>query len=423
LSLRLGPKALSEWRRHWPVVLASALGVGLMSAPSYSTGVFIAPLEKAFGWSRAAIASGVMFNAVAAVVLGPFAGYAVDRIGPRWIAITGSALVCAAFVALSTVNASLWSWWGVWAAMALAAVLIKPMVWTAAVSSLFAASRGLALAATLCGTALASTVNPILCAWLIRHYGWRAAYLGLAIFYAVLVLPALLLFFRSALDRGGRRSRDAAAPARADLPGVTARQGLTSWRFHRLIIAACAMVLVGANSTINFVPIMMSFGHPQATAAGVAGLAGISTIVGRLIGGYMLDRINGNIVAGLSVAMPIGSSLLFLLFPGSVPAAVGAALFVGLSLGAELDCVAYLTTRHFGLKSFGVLFGTVGGALALATGLGPLIINRVYDVYGSYTPALIGFIPICLLGSTLFFTLGRYPDFGESAAKVEPEAA
>jgi MFS family permease len=152
----------------------------------------------------------------------------------------------------------------------------------------------------------------------------------------------------------------------------------------------------------------------------VAGLAGISTIVGRLIGGYFLDRINGNAVAGVSVAMPIGSSLLFLLFPHSVPAAAAAALLVGLSLGAELDCVAYLTTRHFGLKSFGVLFGTVGGALALATGLGPLIINRIYDVYGSYVPALIGFIPICILGSALFFTLGRYPDFGETAQRDEP---
>jgi hypothetical protein len=63
----------------------------------------------------------------------------------------------------------------------------------------------------------------------------------------------------------------------------------------------------------------------------------------------------------------------------------------------------------------------VGGALGLATGLGPLIVNRIYDVTKSYEPALWGFIPICLLGAGLFSTLGKYPDFGE--AEVGPGQA
>jgi nitrate/nitrite transporter NarK len=83
--------------------------------------------------------------------------------------------------------------------------------------------------------------------------------------------------------------------------------------------------------------------------------------------------------------------------------------------------VAYLTTRHFGMRSFGVLFGTVGGALGLATGLGPLIVSRIYDVTKSYEPALWGFIPICLLGAVLFWTLGKYPDF--AVAEVNPGQA
>jgi predicted MFS family arabinose efflux permease len=386
----------------------------LMSAPPYSIGVFIAPLESTFGWSRAAISSGIMFNAVAAVILGPFAGLAVDRLGPRRIALVGSAAVCTAFAVLSTVGPSIWSWWAIWAGMALAAVLIKPMVWTSAVSSLFTESRGLALAATLCGTAIASTVTPVLCTYLIRDFGWRVAYLGMAGFYAVLVIPALLLFFTSAIDRRRTAAARGAEPEPVQITGVSVREGLTSFRFIRLVIAASTMVLVAANTMINFVPIMMSFGHAQVTAAGVTSLAGISTVIGRLAGGYLLDRINGNIIAGVSVAMPIASCLLLLAFPGSIAAAGGAALILGLSLGAELDAVAYLTTRHFGMRSFGVLFGTVGGALGLATGLGPLIVSRIYDVTKSYEPALWGFIPICLLGAGLFWTLGKYPDFGEA---------
>jgi len=413
--MKLGPDAIAEWRRNWKVVVAAALGVGLMSVPSYSIGVFIGPLEAEFGWKRAAIASVLMFNAVAAVVLGAFVGLAVDRTGPRRIALVGSICVCTAFALMSLTTASLWSWFAIWVFMALTGVLIKPLVWTAAVSSLFASSRGLALAATLCGTSLASTVTPILCSYLIGKFGWRTAYLGLAGFLAVLVLPALFFLFTSALDQHRTRAAQGGpAEEKAVLKGVGVREGLLSWRFLRLNIAAATMVLVGANSTINFVPIMKSFGHAQMTAAGVAGLAGLSTIVGRMIGGYLLDRINGNVVAGCSVAMPIVSSLLLLLFPGSVEACAAAALILGLGLGAELDAVAYLTTRHFGMRSFGVLFGVVGGTLGMATGVGPTLLNHIYDVTGSYAPALWGFIPLCVLGSTLFFTLGKYRDFGET---------
>ena len=148
-----------------------------------------------------------------------------------------------------------------------------------------------------------------------------------------------------------------------------------------------------------------------ATAAVIAGLSGITMVVGRIGGGFLLDRVNGNIVAALSTAFPVMASLLLLSMPGSVPAAVAAAAIVGLSLGAELDAVAYLTTRHFGLRSFGVLFGTIGGLQALATGSGPLLVNYVYDVTRSYNPALMLFIPICGLGAVLFLSLGRYPRF------------
>ena len=161
----------------------------------------------------------------------------------------------------------------------------------------------------------------------------------------------------------------------------------------------------------NFIPIFSASGIPRAQAAGIAGLIGISTVVGRLIGGYLLDRINGGIVGGVSLLAPAISAMLVLANPGSVTMASAAVLILGLSLGAELDCVAYLTTRHFGLKNFGTIFGVISGILALATGLGPFFVNLAYDMTGSYTIALEAYVPLALLASALFFSLGRYPQF------------
>jgi cyanate permease len=47
----------------------------------------------------------------------------------------------------------------------------------------------------------------------------------------------------------------------------------------------------------------------------------------------------------------------------------------------------------------------------LATGLGPFFVSLVYDNTRSYDLALIAYIPLALLASALFFSLGRYPTF------------
>lgn len=111
------------------------------------------------------------------------------------------------------------------------------------------------------------------------------------------------------------------------------------------------------------------------------------------------------------MALPVVPALLLLAYPGDVTIAAVAVLVLGLSLGIELDAVAYLSTRHFGMRNFGVLFGTISGLLALATGLGPFFVSLVYDNTRSYDLALIAYIPLALLASALFFSLGRYPTF------------
>jgi hypothetical protein len=113
--------------------------------------------------------------------------------------------------------------------------------------------------------------------------------------------------------------------------------------------------------------------------------------------------------------MPIAACVLLLTAPPSFPVALSVALIIGVSLGAEVDAVAYLTTRHFGLKSFGVLFGAIGGVLSLTTGGGPVYLNYIYDVTGSYGPALLSYIPLCALGAAAYFTLGKYPVAWNSA--------
>ena len=63
-----GDSAFGEWRRGWLVVLVSTIGLGIATSHVYTMGIFIAPLEHAFGWSRAQISGGLMANSVISVI-------------------------------------------------------------------------------------------------------------------------------------------------------------------------------------------------------------------------------------------------------------------------------------------------------------------------------------------------------------------
>jgi hypothetical protein len=117
---------------------------------------------------------------------------------------------------------------------------------------------------------------------------------------------------------------------------------------------------------------------------------------------------------------PVVTVILLLAFPGQSWAAGLACFVLGLSIGTEVDACAYLAARHFGMRSFGALFGTINGLLLFGTGFAPLASNHVYDVVKSYDPVLWSLIPLCLLTAALFLALGRYPDFVTPGADSRP---
>ena len=377
---------------------------------SYSTGLFFEPLEREFGWSRVAIASPHILGSIAVILLGPYVGHMMDRFGSRRVGIAGIALLIAAFSLLGLTTANLGLWWSLWLMLALTSVLYQPMVWSSAVTSFFAAGRGFALAVTLCGTSICSVITPPLAAFLIDRVGWRLAFPAIALCWGIVVLPLLLLFFTSAADKA--RTGKAEQQSRPVHTGFFAsfRGEALTLRFLQVAIAGFSIALVVVSVALTIVPILSSNGIPRGTAAGIAALLGLSSICGRLTIGLLLDRFSGRHIAAVAVCMPIAGSLVLLGYPGSIPAASLAVVIFGLALGAELDILAYLTSRYFSVASFGMLFGTIGAFIGLAGSTGPVLLNAVYDATQSYELALMGIIPVCLISASLFLLLGPYPE-------------
>lgn len=407
MSGRLPGNAADEWRRHWPVAVTGCIAVAASTTNAYSVGLFIDPLQQAFGWSRAQIMTGQAFSAVSTVLSAPLVGMAIDRIGPRRIGLAGIAVLCGLTALLGLTGPGIWSWWLIWAMLALVNPAIQPTVWTAAASGLFSAGRGAALAVMLCGSGLGSLLMPVLAYELIGTFGWRMAYPIMALIVGIIALPIIFLFFTSLRDQE-RTARRPIAPDRDRADRGIWRLLLTRG-FVQLCLAAFLIAAVIVPTVINIVPILTWNGLSRGTAAGVAGVLGISSICGRLFVGFLLDRLEGRYLAFASVLMPIVSIALLLGLPGSTPAAVGAAIILGFALGAEYDIVAYLVSRYFSVRHFGLFFGTIAGAVTLAGGGGPAVMSAVYDSTGSYAPALLAAIPVCVVASLLFLLIGPYP--------------
>ncbi len=202
--------AREEWRRHWPLVVTSILGFSLVAMGNVSAGAFIAPLEKAFGWGRSEATAGLLLYSIVSIFGQPITGRLIDRFGPRPIALTGIVTIGLTFALLATANGTMMQWLGLWLIYAVTAQLMLMPTWTTAVASEFEAGRGLALAATLSGGAVATLFVPLASTLLIEHYGWRHAYIIMGLVPSAVVLLLAWRFFHSRSDRsrasGGRHA-------------------------------------------------------------------------------------------------------------------------------------------------------------------------------------------------------------------------
>ena len=89
---------------------------------------------------------------------------------------------------------------------------------------------------------------------------------------------------------------------------------------------------------------------------------------------------------------------------------------IGLAAGAELDMLAFMTARYFGMKNYGAIYGVQFGFFAVGSGFAPAIFGAVFDNVGGYGPILLISAVCFVVGSVLLLLLGRYPVFDSAKA-------
>ncbi len=407
----------SEFAMGWKVLIAGMVGVacGASPLPFNTIGFVIGPIHEETGWSFAQISASVTVFGVVAALLAPVFGSLADRHGVRKVALLSTLAFGIVFAAVGAVPASLFAFYMVFFLMGLVGIGSTPVTWSRAVNMWFFKNRGLALGILLIGTSIAALVVPRVAVWAIAEYGWRGMYPIVAAFPLLIALPVAWVWFREPT----LEETPIEITSGGGLAGVTLAEALRDRRFWTIWLSIACVALAYGGAHIHMPEIIKMHGMTAAQGAGIMGMIGLALMAGRVVTGFLLDRIWAPLVCLPILLIPALASY-WLMGSGTEQQTIYLAAFMlGFAAGAESDLIAYLASRYFGMANYGKIYGMLYMPFGIASAVSPVLYGRVRDVTGNYDGMLFAAMFLFAGGAVLLITLGRYPVFG---TKPEPAA-
>lgn len=405
---------LAEFRQSWSIVLLAVVGVtiSINAALLYGFGVLVLPLQEQFGWERGALQAAIAFLFGGAVIGLQAVGWLNLRYGIKRVTIVSWLLMALGYLATTLIGGSIWTLYAAFFFLPIVGMGALAVTWTQLLNLWFVRNRGLALAIGLSGTGITAAVVPALFSWGIAQWGWQAPFVIMAALNVVLGIPLTLMWFRlptpATANAGPGSAQEQAMLART---GMSFREAVAAPKLWICNLSLSLVVIAVLGLVTSTVPMLRDKGLSAAEAAQVFGFFGIALIVGRLVVGYLLDRLWPPGVAAVSMSLPAAAALVFLLAGSDMAIlSVGAAL-AGLGAGAEFDVAAFLIARYFGLKDYGRIFGLHQGLITVASAAAPLMFAAMFTRTGSYTAMLTCCAIGAAFGAALLLTLGRTPRF------------
>jgi MFS family permease len=392
--------------RWWTVVggaLCLSVGAGVISA--FMFGTFIKAIAAQSGWSRAQVSLGLTIFEFA---MGPgtiVLGSLIDRFGVRRPTIFFLAMFALSIALVGVIPVSLPLFCLVFVMVGFFAPGSNALPYAKVVCARFDHRRGLALGLAVGGTAIGAMLMPQYAGYLLRHFGWRAGYLGVAVLMATVSIPALFFLVKMPSDIDRKMVIRTHRPAEK-LPSLWSifRHDRT---FRRLGVAIFCMSGVLLALLSQLVPMMTDRGETVGAAAVMLSIAGLTSAFGRLFAGYLMDRVHAPYVAAMSFALTLCGVLLFAAGATGATAMVSAGL-IGVSIGAEADIITFIVSRYFDLRLFGRVCGGMWACWGWGAGIMIFASGLCYDLLHSYHVALWVFVGLVLLSVVSICRLGPY---------------
>lgn len=404
-SLDAVPPGGSEWRRGWPIVLTSMIGIGCGAVVyQYVASLFITALEAEYGWSRGQVMT-IGALALAGAFSAPFMGRIADRYGIRLVAITSIVVMSLAYLGLAASDGSMVQVIPLMVIFGLVAPGTAGIVYARAIASWFVTHRGMALGLMSSGISISVLIVNTPIAWLIETHGFRSAYVALALLALCIGLPVVWRGLRLNPDE----QQNAGSPdlPAAERPVIPLRSILVLPRFWLLVGTMALFNMPAAGILTQLAPLLEGRGLTLTQGGLLFSLFTASVLAGRLLVGWAFDRYSPPHIASV-VAFAAGFGILSFLDAAPLVTLIPGIIAVGLVQGSESDVVAYFIGRMFPSASFSTVYGLTMTGTMTGTAIGIIAFGRLYDHYGDYhVPLMIG-SALFLVVSAMYLAMLRY---------------
>lgn len=384
------------------VVVIAAVVIMLCLGVAYSWGVFVKPIETEMGWSRAQISLAVSILLLVFSAFMPIGGFIEKKIGASKTVTIAGVLMSIAWIGGSFAQTPLFLYvfYGLIGGMATGLSYIPSV---ACGIKWYPYKKGLITGIIIFGFGFGSAIVSPLMAKLIQIIGWRSAMLWSGIVFGLLIIVCARFLKQPKLIAKG-------PSAQSDPPQISFSplDMLRTSTFWVLFVTYCLAMVAG----------MMTIGHVVACASdrglsvmhGALALTILSIFngLGRVLAGYMSDRLGGkNILIALFITIAVGM-LLFASVKGVALFYVLAAL-IGLCFGGFLAVYPPLTVHYFGSEHFSVNYGLVFIGYGSGCFAGPVMAGWIYDISDDYTLAFYSAVVLSVLGAAIVKMFLRAP--------------
>ncbi|HZR81261.1 MAG TPA: MFS transporter [Candidatus Binatia bacterium] len=395
---------LGETWHAWAALAIGVLAVSAHSALSYGMSPLMKPITDELGWSRTEYATAMNLRMLVLMMLSPFAGQLVDRIGARLVLAAGALLMGMGTLGIAGIQSirGLYGWNLV---IGPGQACIGSVAGSALVLRLFRRRRGLAIGILNGGDNFITGGVHVASAALLVSAGWRGAIAALAAGYVALaVLVLAVLRSRDgeadaadgdgaagapATTAAGTRDPDGAmGPARGDEPGSPPGASLRDlpWGDPSLWLLVASYVLIYAYITtvgIHFPAFQRDLGRSADVAAYVYGLTTFIGAFGSVACGWIAERSSARATLSVVVAGLLASSVVLWTATG-LGAYYAWAVGYGVVNAGAVALLALVLNELFGSGQIGRLMGVAITFCMAGTIAGNFFAAGMFDRFGSY---------------------------------------
>jgi len=393
----LSPSRAKDKLFYGWVVTTAALIIGtLIFGTRYSFGVFFKSLEGEFDLTRTVTSSIFSVYMLLCPLFAILGGWALDRYGPRVAIFLMGLFIGISLLLTSQVNSS----WQLFITYSLLLAIGTGATYTILMSTIsrwFDKKRGLALGIGSSGGGLGTVVIAPFAAYLISSFDWRIAYRVIGLIAGLVVISLSMLLRKDPSEIGLLPDGVKATPGKIAVPdkkddakpvSFSLNQAFRTRSFWALSVVWLSFSMCLHLLLTHIVPHATDVGISAAEAAIILGLIGGISIPGRLMMGWVSDRI-GRKVSAITCALIQCGAMVWLAWAQDLWMFYLFAIVYGFAYGGFDSPVTAMIGDIFGLRSIGVIIGVLGIGFGIGAAIGPAIGGLIFDVSGSYFIAFL----------------------------------